>query len=304
MFNFHSLFLSLMYASIINLYQSTSSAMSQRAVTKLSALIDNISNKSAEQQTDNDNDTAILIFGYIRLNESKKMIIPDGIKVVCADFYGRYFNGSSILPTMTQRFDLFKLLISNDSSLNNMNKTKLLYTLTKDGHDGNKFINKLKDKSPYLFLVKSDLTGNIFGGYTKIECSTNIKDDNTAFVFVLKSNDSNQNAEIFPFDQELAQKYSDWPACGYFGGKYKYGGDIILVAFGLSWRIVLETFHPDDSKDVIIPMVHTDLWGYPYNMKKNQATVLGGRHMYVDNEGTPRYDIEQFEVYQLHNPEI
>lgn len=76
---------------------------------------------------------------------------------------------------------------------------------------------------------------NIFGGYTKIECTSNIKYDNTTFVFVLESNDSKQNAEIFPFLDEQENSY--WPQWRYCGGQGEtwtlsrfYAEHLILLA--------------------------------------------------------------------------
>ena len=108
--------------------------MSQEAVSMLSTLIDKVSKAIAvtieTTQQNINGEASFLVSGYIRSNQNKKMIIPDGVKLLCTDFNGHYFNKSGILPIMLQRFDLFKLLISNDSSLNNMNRTKLLYQLS------------------------------------------------------------------------------------------------------------------------------------------------------------------------------
>ena len=277
--------------------------MALSAIDILIELIDTIADARDNDKTEH-NDARLLVFGYIRLTTKKNHDnVASDIKGVCCDFYGCYFNGSSILKTMQQRFNLFKLLIENSDNNNydkmfNFKSTKLLYNLSKDGEDGNVFINKLKNNAPYLFLIKTEYD-NICGGYSQVECTSIVNGhygqvDESAFLFVLESDDKeNQlNSEKFP-----AIKYNrndcDYYHISYFDAQCRYFG---LVSFGTPLAIRFDKYKWENAKNGVHGQSYSTNM---YDMRQYPPGILCGDDDDCDH---CLFGLKQFEVYHIPNP--
>ena len=182
------------------------------ALKLLADLIENFSKSKSNKHikpTINESkiEESLLVFGYIQQEIStQKPIVPLDIKSLCAEFYGFYFNGSNILKTMKQRFNLFTML-STKLIPKHLSHSKLLFKGSRDGYRLDIWLEKLTNNSPYLFIIKSEF-GNIFGGFTSVDISTfknrtpdqdeemGVGDD-SAFIFLLES-DADHAAQVFP----------------------------------------------------------------------------------------------------------
>ena len=268
--------------------------------------------KSTEASTDkkdeqvyDSNAVQFLIGGYIREN-AQKMNIPSDISIVIADFYGHYFENSGLLQTMKQKFELFTLLISNESSIKNMNKTKLLYKLSQDGEDGEVFINKLRGNAPYLFIVKTGF-GNICGGYTTFDCNKapiQQEIDQDAFVYIFDSKryyfEKDVKPTIFPAVRRQPKFPMDYNI-DYYGGNY---GEIYLFTFGPGGLGPLAIGYEekmDPTEDAEGILARSDFTKY-YDMKGYRNCILSGDN-FVKEDGPPWvewfYGIKEIEVFHL-----
>lgn len=276
--------------------------MAAKALDILNGLIDKVSsNTSYEQNNDkyyadsSSSESLSLIVAYTRSLNVKKnqMNIPMDVKILCNAFYGDHFNKSLILKEMNQRFKLFQLLCTS-LSIENINKTKLLYRLSRDGYDSNVFINKLKDNAPYIFLIKTKFD-SICGGYSKIECSPSTKrlnKDLSSFLFILES----PNYKIEP--QLIKAVNSDEHHIGYYH-KDNAESDTILFSFGGALCVYYREAFPEweyrQDQLGIFGGVNAG-WNA---FERHKSNILSGDPDGTDKDPELYFDLEEIEIYTI-----
>ena len=175
---------------------------------------------------------AMLIYGYIRENIEmihKDMEIPIDIKKLIQRFFGLIFN-SKILTFMEQIN--FLNLISKDN-IPDIGKTKLnlLYRGSEHEFSAAKFHELCDDKGPTFTFICSQF-GNVFGGYTNISWRSDddgvyMKDDK-AFLFLIRSNNSDKECEYPKIYKILDAKYAVYH-CTEDGPTFGKGSDIFIM---------------------------------------------------------------------------
>ena len=157
------------------------------------------------------NELEYLVMGYIRSNieENKRInlrkIIPNGIKLLLAEFYGLGWIYSSIISF--DEMNMLSSLLSTRLNINNRFYLKLLYRSSRDGFKSYNFHNLCDNKSNTVTIIHSKQFNHVFGGFTKIKWikqnkqirkNDNNDNDDDTFLFLLRSNDNNNMNKDLP----------------------------------------------------------------------------------------------------------
>ena len=147
--------------------------------------------------------TELLIYGYIRYIESEYKLhrkMAKDIKRVCIQYVSIVFSDSGIID-IVQGMELQNLLSDRIS----FDETILLYDTSMHKTDVESFYKETESHHPTVIIIKSN-HGNIFGGFTKIAWKAKgynkYYEDKDACLFVLKSDQKDQDCEIFDVCQE------------------------------------------------------------------------------------------------------
>lgn len=145
--------------------------------------------------------TELLIYGFIRCIETKHKLhrkMETEIKRICIQYFKSVFINSNIIDAI-QAMELQQLLSDRIS----FDQATLVYDSSIHKTDIESFYSKVISHHPTIIVIESN-HGNIFGGFTKVVWTTNDNDyykDEDAALFVLKSNQIDQESEIFDICQ-------------------------------------------------------------------------------------------------------
>ena len=147
-----------------------------------------------------------LVMGYIRSNieENKRIrltqIIPNGIKLLLAKFYGLGWIYSSIISF--EEMNMLSSLLSTRLDINNRFYLKLLYRSSRDGCKSFYFHDLCDNKPNTVTIIQTKEFNHVIGGFTKIRWMKQNKSikkddigddddgDGDTFLFLLRSNDN------------------------------------------------------------------------------------------------------------------